>query len=83
LNLRRLSRRFYRPLPLTTRALPRGAAYFRGVAGAFRRRGRVSYCRLRSRCASGSRWSLRSVLFSIWRMRSRVTPKAWPTSSSV
>jgi len=27
--------------------------------------------------------SLRSALASIWRMRSRVTSKSWPTSSSV
>jgi hypothetical protein len=36
-----------------------------------------------SRCASGSPSSFFSVLFSIWRIRSRVTPKARPTSSSV
>ena len=35
------------------------------------------------RCASGSPSSFFSVLFSIWRMRSRVTPNARPTSSSV
>ncbi len=35
------------------------------------------------RWASGSPSSFFSVLFSIWRMRSRVTPKARPTSSSV
>ena len=34
-------------------------------------------------CASGSDSSFFSVLFSIWRIRSRVTPNAWPTSSSV
>ena len=33
--------------------------------------------------ASGSDSSFLSVLFSIWRMRSRVTPNACPTSSSV
>ncbi len=38
---------------------------------------------LRSPWASGRVSSFFSVLFSIWRMRSRVTPKAWPTSSSV
>ena len=37
----------------------------------------------RSRSASGSDLSLRSVCVSIWRMRSRVTPNARPTSSSV
>ena len=37
----------------------------------------------RSPCASGSCLSFFSVLFSIWRTRSRVTPKARPTSSSV
>ncbi len=37
----------------------------------------------RSRCVSGSDSSFLSVWFSIWRMRSRVTLKAWPTSSSV
>ena len=36
-----------------------------------------------SRCASGRPSSFFSVLFSIWRMRSRVTPNARPTSSSV
>jgi hypothetical protein len=36
-----------------------------------------------SRCASGSPSSFFSVLFSIWRIRSRVTPNARPTSSSV
>ena len=36
-----------------------------------------------SPCASGSDSSFFSVLFSIWRIRSRVTPKALPTSSSV
>ncbi len=36
-----------------------------------------------SLCASGSPSSFFSVLFSIWRMRSRVTPNARPTSSSV
>ena len=35
------------------------------------------------RCASGSPSSFFSVLFSIWRIRSRVTPNARPTSSSV
>ena len=35
------------------------------------------------RWASGSPSSFFSVLFSIWRMRSRVTPNARPTSSSV
>ena len=35
------------------------------------------------RWASGSPSSFFSVLFSIWRIRSRVTPKARPTSSSV
>ena len=35
------------------------------------------------RCASGSPSSFFNVLFSICRMRSRVTPKARPTSSSV
>ena len=35
------------------------------------------------RCASGRPSSFFSVLFSIWRMRSRVTPNARPTSSSV
>jgi hypothetical protein len=34
-------------------------------------------------CASGRDSSFFSVLFSIWRMRSRVTPNALPTSSSV
>jgi small-conductance mechanosensitive channel len=34
-------------------------------------------------CASGSPSSFFSVLFSIWRMRSRVTPNARPTSSRV
>jgi len=33
--------------------------------------------------ASGSDSSFFSVLFSIWRIRSRVTPNARPTSSSV
>ena len=37
----------------------------------------------RSICASGRRFSFFSVLFSIWRIRSRVTPKVRPTSSSV
>ena len=37
----------------------------------------------RSICASGRRCSFFSVLFSIWRIRSRVTPKVRPTSSSV
>ena len=37
----------------------------------------------RSRCASGSASSFFSVWFSIWRIRSRVTLKARPTSSSV
>ena len=34
MNLRRLSRRFYRPLPLTTRALPRSRRNSRGGRGA-------------------------------------------------
>jgi deazaflavin-dependent oxidoreductase (nitroreductase family) len=37
----------------------------------------------RSICASGRRFSFFSVLFSIWRIRSRVTPKVRPTSSRV
>ena len=36
-----------------------------------------------SACASGRPSSFFSVLFSIWRIRSRVTPNARPTSSSV
>jgi hypothetical protein len=39
--------------------------------------------RSRSRWASGSCFSFRRVLFSIWRIRSRVTPNARPTSSRV
>jgi hypothetical protein len=46
-------------------------------------RGLAPYEASRSRCASGSPSSFLSVLFSIWRIRSRVTPKARPTSSSV
>ena len=42
-----------------------------------------SYDASRSRCASGSASSFFSVWFSIWRMRSRVTLNARPTSSSV
>jgi hypothetical protein len=45
--------------------------------------GAVRYDASFSRCASGSASSFFSVLFSIWRIRSRVTPKARPTSSSV
>jgi hypothetical protein len=41
------------------------------------------YASSRSRCASGSCFSFFSVLFSIWRIRSRVTPNARPTSSRV
>ena len=41
------------------------------------------YAEFRRPWASGSVSSFFSVLFSIWRIRSRVTPKAWPTSSSV
>jgi len=37
----------------------------------------------RKRCASGSASSFFNVWFSIWRMRSRVTLNARPTSSSV
>ena len=44
---------------------------------------RRTYASSRSPCASGSCLSFFSVLFSIWRTRSRVTPKARPTSSSV
>ena len=51
-------------------ALPRGATHV------------VHEASLR-RCASGRPSSFFSVLFSIWRMRSRVTPNARPTSSSV
>ena len=76
-NLRRLSRRFYRPLPLATRALPRTVADMLETAPT------GPTASSRSRWASGSCWSFLSVLFSIWRMRSRVTPNAWPTSSSV
>ena len=50
-----------------------------GGARGSRRRQPVS----RSRCASGSDSSFLSVWFSIWRMRSRVTLNARPTSSSV
>jgi hypothetical protein len=49
----------------------------------FRRAGRPAYIQSRSACASGSDSSFFSVLFSICRMRSRVTPNALPTSSSV
>ena len=42
-----------------------------------------NYMQSRSACASGRLSSFLSVLFSIWRMRSRVTPNALPTSSSV
>ena len=47
------------------------------------RRDDVVYEASLRRCASGSPSSFFSVLFSICRIRSRVTPKARPTSSSV
>ncbi len=47
------------------------------------RRSDVVYEASLRRCASGSPSSFFSVLFSIWRIRSRVTPNARPTSSSV
>ena len=66
----RLSRRFYSPLPLAARALPR---YREAIQRAPARRASESS---RRPWASGSFCSFLSVLFSIWRMRSRVTPKA-------
>ena len=54
---------------------------FRHTSG--RSRPRAPYDASRSRCASGSASSFLSVWFSIWRIRSRVTLNARPTSSSV
>ena len=55
----------------------------RARAAPARRRHPVVHEASLRRCASGSPSSFFNVLFSIWRMRSRVTPKARPTSSSV
>ncbi len=76
------------PSPLQARSPPasRSCAPARESAAATRRptgRTASSYASSRSRCASGSCLSFFSVLFSIWRIRSRVTPNARPTSSSV
>ena len=81
-NLRRRSQPVYSRSPLTTRASPRPRPILEGRAGT---RGPLvaPYEASRKRRASGSIWSFLSVLFSIWRTRSRVTPKARPTSSSV
>ncbi len=94
-NLRRLSREIYSLVPLTAWVSPRDAAREsrRTSNGALIRPG-PDKCSIerwgsgaqeasRSRCASGSSSSFFSVLFSIWRIRSRVTPNARPTSSSV
>jgi hypothetical protein len=75
-NLRRLSHAVYSRTPLAARTSPR--AVNATIVEAPR-----AYEASLSRCASGRPSSFFSVLFSIWRIRSRVTPKARPTSSSV
>ena len=47
-----------------------------GVREAFASPPTPTYTQFRSACASGNPSSFFSVLFSIWRIRSRVTPNA-------
>ena len=80
-----IRQRVYSPSPLASRAHSqrRAAALERPRAEVLANARRAQPIVPRRLWASGSVSSFLSVLFSIWRMRSRVTPKARPTSSSV
>ena len=77
-----IRQRVYSPSPLASRAHSQHAAAGRPRAESYRS-ALAQPIVPRRLWASGSVSSFLSVLFSIWRMRSRVTPNARPTSSSV